>query len=240
MGREEQQEEREVLESIFPDEITDISDTAYRISIQLDVEDENEDPENPTEHPTLLLTITLPEPYPSEPPVLALSTPPNSAPYPHLDITIDRERLLSSLFAAIDENLGMQMVFTLVSTLKEAAETLVAERRAAAQEITEREARKAEEEENRKFLGEAVTRESFLAWQEKFTAEQREGEERAVEAEAEGAGAKKRALAAEKEKRLTGRELWERGMVGKVEEEDDDDDDEEGVAQGVKDLSVVG
>ena len=61
MGREEQIEEREVLDSIFPDEITgellvpstthaltpsDISETSYKISIALDVlnHDENAEP----------------------------------------------------------------------------------------------------------------------------------------------------------------------------------------------------
>ena len=62
MGREEQIEEREVLESIFPDEITgticashslgcktntnentDISETEYRVSIQLEVVEENQE-----------------------------------------------------------------------------------------------------------------------------------------------------------------------------------------------------
>lgn len=37
MGKDEQKEEREVLESIFPDEITDVSETEYRVQIQLDV-----------------------------------------------------------------------------------------------------------------------------------------------------------------------------------------------------------
>ena len=60
MGRDEQIEEREVLESIFPEEIkglrslrvqwtysltmnSDLSDTSYRISIALDVAEHNED-----------------------------------------------------------------------------------------------------------------------------------------------------------------------------------------------------
>lgn len=43
MGREEQQEEREVLDSIFPDEITDVSATEYRVQIQLEVTQEDDD-----------------------------------------------------------------------------------------------------------------------------------------------------------------------------------------------------
>lgn len=62
MGKEEQQEEREVLDSIFPDEITgtfelekdskilerltsqpDVSETEYRVQIQLDVTQADDD-----------------------------------------------------------------------------------------------------------------------------------------------------------------------------------------------------
>lgn len=65
MGVEDQQEEREVLESIFPDEITgtptathprpprttysrsaDVSETEFRVSILLDVTPGEEDPED--------------------------------------------------------------------------------------------------------------------------------------------------------------------------------------------------
>ena len=45
MGREEQIEEREVLDSIFPDEITDISETSYKVTILLDVEHQDEEAE---------------------------------------------------------------------------------------------------------------------------------------------------------------------------------------------------
>lgn len=43
MGKEEQKEEREVLESIFPEEIQDVSDTEFRIKIQLEVTNEDGD-----------------------------------------------------------------------------------------------------------------------------------------------------------------------------------------------------
>ena len=42
MGREEKKEERGVLDSIFPDEITDVSETEYRISIELEVTEPDE------------------------------------------------------------------------------------------------------------------------------------------------------------------------------------------------------
>jgi hypothetical protein len=117
----------------------------------------------------------------------------------------------------IDENLGMAMVFTIVSTLKDAAESLVAERQRQAQNIKDVEAAKAEEEENRKFHGAAVTRESFLKWRAKFRHEEEERERR--EKEDKEAEERKRKGRLE-EKKLTGKQLWERGIAGKNEDED--------------------
>lgn len=54
---EEQQEERDVLASIFPDELTDISESSYSILIKLDLPallsggDEDEEPRTWTDNP---------------------------------------------------------------------------------------------------------------------------------------------------------------------------------------------
>jgi hypothetical protein len=217
MGKEEQLEEKEVLASIFPDEIIDVSETEYRVSIVLDVtSDEDEE----TEPPTILLTVQYPENYPDEAPRLDISAPPNATKYPYLDIQEDKARLLASLSDTIEENLGMAMVFSLVSTLKDGAELLIQERKAAVQAVRDFEAQKAEEEENRKFHGTAVTRETFLAWREKFRKEMAEEEQRKQE-EKEADDKKKRI---KEEKRLTGKELWQQGLAGKG-------DDDEGVEE---------
>ncbi|KAI4248091.1 MAG: hypothetical protein L6R40_001180 [Gallowayella cf. fulva] len=215
MGREEQIEEREVLDSIFPDEIIDIDEKSYCITINPDVpQQDGED----VESPTLLFIITLPPSYPDEAPILGLSLPPNAPKPPHLDLSTDREPLLSSLATTIDENLGMAMIFTLVTVLRENIESLILERVAAIQTAKDRIAEEAEAKENAKFHGEKVTRESFLRWREGFRGEMeaREEEERIRRemVEMKGKGGKK-------EDKLTGRELWEKGMVGKVEEDED-------------------
>ncbi|MCJ1311488.1 hypothetical protein MMC25_005160 [Agyrium rufum] len=234
MGRDEQVEEREVLDSIFPDEITDISDTSYRISVALDVTPQDEEDPDP---PPILLTVTYPEDYPTIPPVLDLAFPPNTPKYKHLDIQHDRPTLLSALEPVVEENLGMAMIFTLVSTLKDSAELLIAERQTATQALRDVEAAKAEEEENRKFHGTAVTRESFLAWREGFRNELEEERER--EREEREADEKRRRVKAEE--KLTGRQLWERGLVGKVDddEEEEEDDGEDGV-EAIAKLRVDG
>lgn len=115
----------------------------------------------------------------------------------------------------------MAMMFTLVSTLKDNIEQLIGERKQVIQAAKDQEARKAEEVENAKFHGEAVTRQSFLKWREGF---RREIEESRVEEEREREAEMGKKRMAKEEKKLTGKELWERGMVGKVEEEADGDE----------------
>ena len=200
----------------------DISDTAYRITIALDVPHVDEE----DEQPTILLHVSYPQEYPDVAPNLDMSAPPDGYRHPFLDVSEDKARLLQSLEPAIEESMGMAMVFTLVSTLKEAAEALIAEREAQAQALRDVEARKAEEEENRKFHGTAVTRESFLAWREKFRNELAEKAVKEQE-EQEAEDKKKRGRLEEK--------LWETGMVGKVDEEDFDGSD---ALEGVEKLRI--
>ncbi|EKG19561.1 hypothetical protein MPH_03425 [Macrophomina phaseolina MS6] len=228
MGREEQKEEREVLDSIFPDEITDISDTEYRVSIALDVENE---PGDDSPQPIILLGVSYPEDYPDEAPRLDISAPPNAPKHKYLDVAEDKSRLLEALTPTIEENLGMAMVFTLVSTLKDSAELLITERMQAAEAQREMEIREAEEKENEKFHGTQVTRETFLEWRARFIKEMEEAEQRAQE-EKEAEEKKKRGP--KEEKRMTGRELWVKGLVGKVDEEYDEGD----VAEGVEKMKI--
>ena len=128
----------------------------------------------------------------------------------------------------------MAMVFTLVSTLKDSAELLIAERQAAVQALKEVEAAKAEEEENRKFHGTAVTRESFLEWRDRFQAELAEEERR--KREEKEAEEKRKKPSAREEKKLTGKQLWEKGLAGKG---DYDDEDDETVQMGVENIKLA-
>ena len=230
MGREEQKEEREVLDSIFPDEITDVNETEYRISIKLDLPSNS--PED-AEEPTILLQVQYPEAYPDEAPRLDIQNPPNAPKHAHLDVQTDKARLLDSLKETIDESLGMAMIFTLVTTLKDSAELLISERQRAVEAQVEMEKAKAEEEENRKFEGTKVTRETFLQWSAGFKKEM-EAEARRREQEREEEMKKKRTP--KEEVKLTGKQLWERGIAGRPEEEED-----EGVdgLEGMQSLKVA-
>ncbi|KXJ88257.1 RWD repeat domain-containing protein [Microdochium bolleyi] len=233
MGKEEQVEEREVLDSIFPDEITDVSDTEYRISIVLDLPENLLDP--PVDPPTMLLHVRYPEAYPDVAPHLDLSPPQNNASgsHPFFSVAGDKEQLLEDLQATVDENLGMAMVFTLVSTLKDAAEQLVLERKEAMVAVQEEKARAAEREENKKFQGTPVNPETFTKWRADFLQEM---EEIRLKEEDERLAELKKARVKEPVK-LTGRQIWERGLAGKGDE--GDEDDVPGLEDGVEKLKVA-
>ncbi|KAI9172140.1 RWD domain-containing protein [Paramyrothecium foliicola] len=229
MGREEQVEEREVLESIFPEEITDISDTEFRILIKLDIPGE-EDLDD-SEKPSFFLQVRYPEDYPDKAPHLDILAPPNAPAHEHFNISDDRESLIEGLSETIEENIGIAMVFTLVSALKEAAEQLVQDRKDAEEKAHEEAVLAAEREENKKFQGTPVTPETFLKWRDDFL---REMEEQRVREEEERLAELKRAKVKEPIK-LTGKQLWERGLAGKG----DEGDEEDGVpTEGVENLSV--
>jgi hypothetical protein len=170
---------------------------------------------------TIILNVQYPPDYPDSAPRLDVTQPPNAPKHPYLDIHEDKSRLLSSLTETIEENLGMAMIFTLVTVLKDSAELLITERQNAKQALADMAAAKLEEEENKKFQGEAVTRESFLAWRDRFMKEQEDDERRTQE---EKEVEDKKARVKKEEKKMTGRELWERGLVGKVDEEDEEDE----------------
>lgn len=180
--------------------------------------------------------MQYPENYPDEAPRLDISNPPNAPKYRHLDVQQDKATLLSGLEPTIEENLGMAMVFSLVTTLKDAAEMLIAERQKAIEAQRQMAAAEAEAEENRKFEGTKVTRDTFLEWSAQFKAEMAEGKRKAEELkEAE----EKKKRGPKEEKKMTGKELWVKGLAGKVM---DDDDDDEGVdpLEGMKTLKVEG
>lgn len=240
MGREEQLEEREVLESIFPDEIQWISDTEFRITITLDLPPDDDAPDEEKdegETPVIILAVRYPEDYPDRAPLVELQAPPNAPPHRFFSVAADKEMILTALEATVEENLGMAMVFALVSTVKETAEQLVIERRGAVAREREEAKLEAEREENKKFHGTPVTRETFIKWREGFM---REMEEQRLREEEERLEALKKTRGPKEPVKLTGKQLWQRGLVGKdVEEEDDEEvDGVEQAGAGVAELKV--
>jgi hypothetical protein len=166
--------------------------------------------------------VKYPEGYPEVAPILDVLGPPNAPVHPFFSVNSDKERLLDGLTETIEENMGMAMIFTLVSTLKDNAEQLVAERQAGARQEHEQKLLAAEREENKKFHGTPVAPETFKSWRADFRKEMEEL--RAREEEAEEAAEKKKNRGKEAIVQLTGRQLWERGLAGKIEEDEDGED----------------
>lgn len=166
------------------------------------------------------MTVKYPEDYPDVPPHLEIHTIPNAPTHFNFSVADDRDDLLAGLDETIQENLGIAMIFTLVSTLKEAAEQLIEDRKNVEIKAQEEIKRAAEREENKKFEGTKVTPESFTKWREEFM---KDMEEQRVREEEERLAELKKAKVKEPVK-LTGRQLWEQGLVGKGDEGEEEGD----------------
>lgn len=172
--------------------------------------------------------MVYPEAYPDVGPYLDITSPPDAYKHPDLDVAEDKAELLQALTPTIDDSLGMAMVFTLVTTLKENAENMITERLQKAEAIRDQAMRKKEEEENRRFHGSLVTKDRFLEWRDKFRKEMQEKQRR--QKEEDEAEDKKKKSTRPDEKKLTGKQLWESGLVGKGEEEEAEGEGEDAIA----------
>lgn len=167
--------------------------------------------------------------YPDEAPILDVFSPSNAPRHPFIDVDEDKSRLLSSLDQTVDENLGMQMVFTLQMVIKESAEEIIRERQAEMRAQEEKRILAQEAEENKKFHGTPVNRETFTEWNNNFRKEMQELKEKEMLEDA--AEEKKKNRGKEVAIGLTGRQLWERGMAGKIEESDEEDESDIPIAE---------
>lgn len=182
----------------------------------------------------MLLHVRYPDAYPDEAPMLDIQNLQNAtSSHPDFSVSDDKEQLLASLEETVQENLGIAMIFTLVTTLKDAAEQLVADRKAAKEKEREEAALAAEREENKKFHGTPVNPETFMKWRAGFLQEM---EDIRIKAEEERMADLKKAKVKEPVK-MSGRQLWEKGLAGKTVDVDEGDE-EDGIADGVEKLKV--
>ncbi|KAF9792396.1 hypothetical protein BJ322DRAFT_42744 [Thelephora terrestris] len=193
-------EEFEVLESIYPTELTKISGTEIRIKVE---------PEEMQEGPDsikLILNLKYPSGYPDTLPELDAEP---------LEGEIGEEELvglLNGLKVLGEENVGMAMTFTLVSHLREQLAELVLSRAEKERHLSAEKERLELEAEEAKTRGTPVTRESFLAWKGKFDQEM-------VAKRAKEQGEKLKSLTTKEREehkrfqgRLTGRQLFQRSQ----------------------------
>jgi hypothetical protein len=234
---EEQQQEIEILQSIYPDELTILTPTRFQINILLDTESKRRH--------AVLLDVTYTEQYPETVPILniiegaveneeeeddEISEDENedeenyddddgqtmSKKLLNLIETIklnknDYNELLRKLREEAEDNVGMPSIFSLASSLKDHAETQFNENfKAKEKEILD--AREAHErEEQKKFTGTKVTPKSFETWRLGFRKEMcidKRLDER---------------YASVHNGRLTGKQIFEQGLASGEELEDSTD-----------------
>ncbi|KAJ1815236.1 rwd domain-containing protein [Coemansia sp. RSA 2599] len=205
---EEQQNEIEILQSIYPTEFTQESDDPRRFSLTILVDDYVDD----LRPCTLQLTVEYTKTYPDELPVfqIGLADEGNEAPVGDTDAqldTTDLEYLEQKTREIAEESMGMAMVFTMASNLKEVAVERLGQKTKELRRQKEERIQREIEAEAAKFVGTPVTRASFLEWKARFDAEMTDAARLAAEAEEKTAGARKPAV--KKEDRLTGRQLFE-------------------------------
>ena len=130
--------------------------------------------------------------------------------------------LQQGLDEVAQESLGMAMVFTLASHLRESVTTFIQRR---VQEIEAEASAKREAEieaEAEKFRGTAVTPERFAEWRVEFLKEMAEKERKEEEAKMSKMSAREREEYKKSKVKPSGRQLFEKG--GTFEEDDVDDE----------------
>ncbi|XP_015228423.1 RWD domain-containing protein 1 [Cyprinodon tularosa] len=183
---EEQRNELEAIESIYPDSFTVLSEepTSFTITVTSDAGENGE-----TVEATLKFTYVAK--YPDEPPMWEIYSQENLE-------EGDMEEILTLLKQQAEENLGMVMIFTLVTAVQEKLNEIVDAMKNRQEEEKLRKEKEAEEAEKVAFQGTVVTIENFLAWKAKFDLEMAEFR-RKKQKEEEQAGKLK----------LTGKQLFE-------------------------------
>ncbi|CUM63726.1 uncharacterized protein PRCAT00001310001 [Priceomyces carsonii] len=215
---EEQQQELEVIESIYPDELEKYSDVHFGIKVNLDTASDR--------NHALLLEVTYPERYPEVVPQLKLvlvsegctvnqdvgengdddgpllATLSEIIEFLQSDLSI----LLSNLNEEAEQQLGMPSVFTLVTQLKDEAEELFQKNLDKQHKVYEDILLKKEREEQKKFQGTPVTKETWSEWRVNFR------NERNVEL------IDRKRYVDMHQGKLTGKEIFEKGLAGNDED----------------------
>ncbi|CAF1409234.1 unnamed protein product [Adineta steineri] len=183
--KEEQLQEIEAITSIYPDEITVLSEDPYpefTLEIKPTTDDEDEF------KPYLQLQVKFHANYPDQSPEITIADSAN------ID---DIASIESEIQKICEENLGMPVIFTLASHLSEQLSVQAETRQTRIRENIERKIREEEEIEQKRFLGTCVSVETFITWKVKFDAEQAELKQKVKVDETEA-------------KKLTGRQLFEK------------------------------
>ncbi|XP_034384699.1 RWD domain-containing protein 1 [Cyclopterus lumpus] len=183
---EEQRNELEAIESIYPDSFTVLSDEpiSFTVTVTSDADENGEIVE-------ATLKFTYVEKYPDEPPLWEIHSQENLE-------EVDGEDILTLLQQQAEENLGMVMIFTLVTAVQEKLNEIVDLMKNRREEEKQRKEAEAEEAEKVLFQGTVVTIENFMTWKAKFELEMAELRRKEQKEEEQGGKIK-----------LTGKQLFE-------------------------------
>ncbi|XP_063906894.1 RWD domain-containing protein 1 [Zophobas morio] len=183
---EEQKGEIEALESIYYGDLQILAtEPLHKFSVP--IKSEEYDPEIENTGLSCDLVFTYTPKYPEESPEISIENSEN------FEDQYETE-LLDFLREQVQENLGMVMIFTLVSSAQEWLNVRFEEVKKTRDEETARKLKEEEEAERKRFEGTRVTVETFLKWKVKF--------------EDETGITKKREISEKEGKKLTGRELF--------------------------------
>ena len=181
---EEQSNELIVLESIYCDELTIISDSPHEFEVSIKYSDiEGNHTEKP---PSIVLSCKFPEKYPDEEPILAIEKWLNLP-----DSEVDR--LKEHLDDLATKNLGTVMIYTLIAAAQEWLNDYEDNNKKEAALEHEKKKQIEADLERKKFEGTIVTKETFIKWKTDFDAERNVFKSNEV---------------VDKVKKLTGRELF--------------------------------
>ncbi|KAL5011060.1 hypothetical protein ScPMuIL_013365 [Solemya velum] len=183
--REEQINEIEALESIYPDEIEIIQREPYH-DFTVDITSSDADNQDEQDQVSCSVQFTYVEKYPDEAPLFEITT--------SEELEDCEEDITTVINQTIEENLGMVMVFTIVSAVQEKLTDIVENAKRRRREEKERREHEIEEAERKKFEGTKVSVETFLTWKKAFDAEMID--------------MKKITTELERSKKLTGKELF--------------------------------
>ncbi|KAL7851756.1 hypothetical protein AOLI_G00221120 [Acnodon oligacanthus] len=183
---EEQRNELEAIESIYPDSFTVLSEnpTSFTVTVTSDAGENDETVQ-------VTLKFTYVEKYPDDPPVWEIHSQENLE-------DSDTEDILTLLKQQAEENLGMVMIFTLVTAVQEKLNEIIDQIKSRREEEKQRKEREAEEAEKRAFQGTVVTIENFLSWKARFEQEMAELKRKKMKEDDSG------------KSKLTGKQLFER------------------------------
>ncbi|CCK68178.1 Gir2p KNAG_0A05110 [Huiozyma naganishii CBS 8797] len=253
--KEEQLQELEVLQSIYPDELHVVSDgypgVKFEVGVPLELD---ADPlaKSLSKRHVVLIGFVFPEMYPDVPPLLSIEPQEFSLHGENSDDDDDDDdseeeqeydehgnKMISKLEVlpdtiSFDEYVpelqkkteqqieddmlvGMQMCFALISSIKENCESWFLQKLTSLEELHEQQLAEKERQEQIKFTGTKVTKESFNEWRDSFRKEWKLDERDS-----------NRRIAAHHGK-MTGRQMFEQGVVGNA-------DDVEDVAEALQDL----